>query len=103
MQEFKPYLQPELNLTRFSDILHLPTHHLAYFFREVKRQSFNDYCNECRVEYAKTLMQEGKTSDVTLEAVGILSGFNNRSTFFRAFKKFEGISPGSFMASMSQN
>ena len=93
MQEFKPYLQPELNLTRFSDILHLPTHHLAYFFREVKRQSFNDYCNECRVEYAKTLMQEGKTSDVTLEAVGILSGFNNRSTFFRAFKKFEGISP----------
>jgi AraC-like DNA-binding protein len=69
----------------------------------VKRQSFNDYCNECRVEYAKVLMLEGKSSDMTIEAVGILSGFTNRSTFFRAFKKFEGISPGSFMASMTQN
>ena len=103
MLEFKPYLQPELNLTRFADILHFPPHHLAYFFREVKRQSFNDYCNECRVEYAKVLMLEGKSSDMTIEAVGILSGFTNRSTFFRAFKKFEGISPGSFMASMTQN
>ena len=103
MLEFKPYLQPELNLIRFADILHFPIHHLAYFFREVKRQSFNDYCNECRVEYAKTLMREGKSSDVTLEAVGILSGFTSRSTFFRAFKKFEGISPSSFLSSMTQN
>ncbi len=103
MQEFQTFLQPELNLNRFSDIIQLPAHHLAYYFREVKQQSFNDYCNECRVEYAKSLMVEGKTGELTLEAVGILSGFTNRSTFFRAFKKVEDVSPGSFLAKMTQD
>ena len=102
MQEFQTFLQPDLNLNRFSDILQLPAHHLAYYFREVKKQAFNDYCNECRVEYAKSLMREGKTGELTLEAVGILSGFTNRSTFFRAFKKAEDISPGSFLAKINQ-
>jgi len=103
MHEFQTFLQPDLNLNRFSDILQLPAHHLAYYFREVKKQSFNDYCNECRVEFAKTLILEGKTGDLTLEAVGILAGFTNRSTFFRAFKKVEDISPGSFLAKMNEN
>ena len=102
MREFQPFLQPDLNLIRFSDIIQLPTHHLAYYFREIKKQAFNDYCNECRVEYAKSLMLEGKTGELTLEAVGILSGFTNRSTFFRAFKKAEDISPGSFLVKMNQ-
>lgn len=96
MREFRPYLQPDLNLNRFSEIIQIPAHHLGYYFRAVKKQSFNDYSNECRVEYAKTLILDGKTEDVTLEAIGILSGFSNRSTFMRAFKKKEGTSPGSF-------
>ena len=103
MLEFKSFLQPDLNLNRFSDIIQLPVHHLAYYFREIKKQTFNDYCNKCRVEYAKKLMFEGKTGDLTLEALGILSGFTNRSTFFRAFKKAEDISPGSYLSKMNKN
>ena len=98
MTEFQSFLQPELNLNRFADILQLPAHHLAYYFREIKKQSFNDYINGCRIEYAVSMLRQGKTNDLTLEAVGVLSGFTNRSTFFRAFKKVEGVSPGSFLA-----
>ncbi|MEI7525873.1 MAG: helix-turn-helix domain-containing protein [Mariniphaga sp.] len=103
MKEFQPYLQPQLNLNKFADILQLPAHHLAYFFREFRHQSFNDYNNECRVRHARNLMVEGKTEELTLEAVGLLSGFTNRSTFFRAFKKAEGISPRDFLAKFNQN
>ncbi|MFZ4707610.1 MAG: helix-turn-helix domain-containing protein [Bacteroidales bacterium] len=102
MREFQTFLKSDLNLNRFADIIELPAHHLAYYFREVKKQSFNDYCNECRIEYAKSLILDGKTGDLTLEAVGILSGFTNRSTFFRAFKKVEDISPGAFLVKMNQ-
>ncbi len=98
MQEFQAFLQPDLNLNKFSKIIELPAHHLAYYFREVRKQSFNDYCNECRVDYAKNLIKGGKTGELTLEAVGALSGFTNRSTFFRAFKKAEGVAPGSYLA-----
>lgn len=97
MNEYQSYLLPDINLSKISDLVQIPAHHLAYFFREVKKQSFNDYRNECRVKHAKELMQEGKTSELTLEAIAILSGFGNRSTFFRAFKKAEGVAPGEYI------
>jgi AraC-like DNA-binding protein len=70
MREFQTFLQPDLNLNRFSDIIQVPAHHLAYYFSEVKKQSFNDYCNECRVEFAKGLIRKGKAEELMIEAVG---------------------------------
>ena len=96
MLDFKPFLQHDLNLIQFSVLLNIPVHHLAYFFREVKKQSFINYRNSCRIDHAKNLIKEGKTSELTLEAVGLLSGFTTRNSFFTAFKKIEGISPGAY-------
>ena len=98
MQEKQLFLQPDCNLAQFAVSIDIPNHHLAYFFREIKKQSFNDYRNECRVNYAKKLIMEGKARDLTLEAIGLQSGFTNRNTFFTAFKKVEGISPSAFVA-----
>jgi AraC-like DNA-binding protein len=97
MQEFQPYLQQDFNLTQLSVLVKIPVHHLAYYFREVKKQTFSDYRNAWRVKHAKNLIREGKSSDLTLEAIGILSGFSSRNTFLIAFKKAEGISPQAFL------
>lgn len=102
MNEFQPYLQHDFNLAQFSVLTHFPVHHLAYYFREVKKQSFSDYKNQWRVNHAKALIKEGKALDLTLEAIGLLSGFSNRNTFFIAFKKAEGVSPGVFMSRFSK-
>jgi AraC-like DNA-binding protein len=96
MKEFQPYLQTDFNLTHFSVLTKIPVHHLAYYFREEKKQRFNDYRNEWRVNHAKVLIKEGKANEMTMEAIGLLSGFLTRNTFFTAFKKAEGISPGAF-------
>jgi len=98
MQELQPYLQPDCNLAYFSKLINLPAHHLACYFREVKKQSFNDFRNEWRIIHAKKLIKEGKANELTLEAIGLLSGFSSRTTFFTAFKKVEGTSPGAFAA-----
>ena len=102
MQEENLYLQPDCNLAQFAVTIDIPTHHLTYFFREIKKQSFNDYRNECRVNHAKKLILEGKAERLTLEAIGIISGFTNRNTFFTAFKKLEGISPSTFVSQMDK-
>ncbi|MFZ4521781.1 MAG: helix-turn-helix domain-containing protein [Bacteroidales bacterium] len=96
MKELQPYLQPECNLAYLSKLVKIPVHHLAYYFREEKKQSFNDYRNEWRIKHAKYLIKDGKANELTLEAIGLLSGFSSRNTFFTAFKKAEGISPGAF-------
>jgi YesN/AraC family two-component response regulator len=96
MKEYQPYINPAFNLTELSLLINIPVHHLAYYFREIKKQPFTTYRNEWRVSYAKNLILEGKTSGLTLEAIGALSGFTNRNTFITVFKKIEGVPPGSY-------
>ena len=93
MEEHRLYLQPDCNLAFFSKHINVPAHHLAYYFREVKKKPFNDFRNEWRVNHAKALIQEGKANEITLEAIGSLSGFSSRNAFITDFKKSEGVSP----------
>jgi len=102
MQELHPFLQPEFNLAQLSVLIHIPIHHLAFWFREVKKQSFIDFRNEWRVEHAKQLIREGKSDELTLEAIGLLSGFSARNTFLNAFKKVEGICPQKFLSNVRE-
>lgn len=99
MKEHSPYLNPRFNLLKLSSMIDVPAHHLNYLFREVKQQAFNDYRNNLRVEYAISLLQQGKADELTLEAIGEQSGFSSRSSFFNAFKKATGKAPGSFLTS----
>lgn len=98
MKELQPYLQSECNLASMAKLTNIPAHHISFFFREVKHQSFNDYRNSWRVEHAKNLILEGRYNDLSIEGIGALSGFSSRNTFYNAFKKIEGISPGSYAA-----
>lgn len=102
MDEFKPYLQAGFNLATLSKLINLPAHHLAYYFREEKKQAFTNYRNERRVDHAKKLMHEGKITHITLEAIGLLSGFSSRNAFFTAFKKAEGTTPGAYAAHITK-
>ena len=101
METYRPYLQADCNLAYISRLLEIPMHHLAFYFREEKKQSFNDFRNEYRVRYARQLIRQGKAKEMTLEAIGLLSGFSTRKTFIAAFKKVEGVPPGVFLSRLS--
>lgn len=103
MAELKPYLIPDCNLYNFSVLIRIPSHHLAYYFREVKKQHFNDYRNYWRVSHAKNLIREGKLNELTIEAIGFLSGFSTRNTFLTSFKKVEGITPSEYAARIKKS
>ncbi|OFX62578.1 MAG: hypothetical protein A2066_20050 [Bacteroidetes bacterium GWB2_41_8] len=96
MEQHKLYLEPDCNLAFFSKHINVPAHHLAYYFREVKKKPFTDFRNEWRITHAKALIKEGKANEITLEAIGSLSGFSSRNAFITDFKKSEGVSPSVF-------
>ena len=98
MQESQPFLRPEFSMTQFSVLTQVPVHHLAHYFRDERKQSFNDYRDEWRIHFAKQLIRDGKAYGMTLEAIGLQSGFVTRNTFTIAFKKAEGISPRDFVS-----
>jgi AraC-like DNA-binding protein len=103
MKDQKPFLKSDFNLPQLSVLLNIPVHHLAYFFREHLHQTFNDYRNKFRIDHAKQLIMAGKARDLKLEAIGNLSGFTSRNTFFIAFKRAEGISPSDFASRYKDN
>lgn len=102
MEKYQPYTNPGFNLAELSVLIHIPAHHLSCYFREEKKQSFVDYRNEWRVKHAKTLMKEGKNMEMTLEAIGLLSGFPNRDSFRAAFQRIEGVTPTIFTGQKQQ-
>jgi AraC-like DNA-binding protein len=102
IQEYQPYLQPDFNLTQLSAQIHIPIHHLYYYFREEKKQHFNDYINEWRVNHAKNLIKKGLTKEHTLEAIGLNSGFPNRNSFSTTFHKVEGITPSAYVSQIKK-
>lgn len=97
MMKHKPYLKPDFNINKLAVEIDVPLHHLGYYLRLIKMQSFTDYRNSWRIEHAKTLMSEGKVSELTLEAIASLSGFSNRNSFRITFQKTEGITPSQFV------
>jgi AraC-like DNA-binding protein len=54
-------------------------------------------------EYAKSLILDPNYANITLEAIGNTAGFGSRTTFFNAFKKFEGISPSDFLKTIDHS
>jgi AraC-like DNA-binding protein len=97
------YLQADFSLTQISDEIGIPAHHLTYYFNSVKKESFSDWRNQLRVEYALGFLKQGISNQLTLEGIGLNAGFKSYSTFIRSFKKVTKKTPSDYLESISQN
>ena len=61
--------------------------------------NFKSYINEYRVDEAKRLLDEDKYLVRTIDAIAGETGFTNRSSFYRVFKRSQGISPSDYRMS----
>jgi AraC-like DNA-binding protein len=87
----KPYLNNELRLQELAEMLNIPPHHLSQVINEHLHTTFFDCINRHRVEEAKKLIA-GDTGSPLLE-IAFKAGFNNKTSFTNAFKKFAGQTP----------
>ncbi len=93
MENKKSYLDKRLSLSSMSERLNVLPNHISQVVNEKSKMNFNDFVNKFRVEAAKSLLQNSKTTHLTLEAISEESGFNSTSTFNAAFKKHTGHTP----------
>lgn len=97
LQETKIYTDPDLKIGTIAEKLGVTSHKLSYVFSQHLHTSYYDYIYEYRVEEFKRLAQADKKQTYTLVALSEKAGFNSRATFFRAFKKLEGVTPGDYL------
>jgi AraC-like DNA-binding protein len=97
MEEFEPFKRKDLTLVKFAKEVGLHSHHVSRVINEKLDQNFSDFVNSYRVELARKLLVKDLLQRYTISGIGDESGFNSRSAFYNAFKKFAGMSPGEFI------
>ena len=92
------FMQSDFNVSRAAELLDVSVAYLSRCFKEMSGINLLAYISGVRISYAKELMSKEKIS--VMEAA-CRAGFENPNTFIRAFKKYEGITPGNYLKTQS--
>lgn len=96
IKENRPYLNADLNIKMLSEQIGIGVHCLSETINKKFQKNFFDFINEYRVDEAKKILSSTDLQKYTIDSISILSGFGSRSSFYTAFKKHTGTSPGEY-------
>ncbi len=103
LEEEKVFLDDSLTLVAFAAKLDLSKKYVSDLFNQRLGNSFKDVINQYRVKEAQEIMQNETDNHTQLIAIGHESGFNNKVSFYRAFKRYTGKSPSEYFQSLATN
>jgi AraC-like DNA-binding protein len=87
------YLNPQYSLENLSEELKMSTSSLSKIINTESEYNFSDYINFLRIEKSKELLLSDDYKNYTILSIGLECGFNSKSTFYLAFKKFTNTTP----------
>jgi len=95
MQEQQVYRQNELCLLDLAQLLGISVHQLSELLNVHVGVNFYEYINGYRLQFACNLL---KSPDCQLRILDIAfeAGFNNKNSFYRAFKEGLGLTPNQY-------
>ncbi len=86
------YLQADISMQKVADLLHTNRTYLSAAIQEVLNTNFPTLINKYRIEKARTMLMDN-SQKYSIEGIALNVGFNSKSTFNTAFKKFTGVTP----------
>ena len=89
------YAQSCMSISRVAEHLNLTASYASALYKRQTGQAMLDTINLTRIHHAKLLLTG---SHMSLEQVAEKVGYYNSSSFIRAFKKYESITPGQYRA-----
>ncbi len=96
MEQEKPYLNPSLSLDKLARRLAIPSRYLSQIINESLGVNFFDFVNSYRIEEAKILLLDTSNGHRSILDLLYDAGFNSKSVFNRAFKRYSGMTPSEF-------
>ncbi|MCD9023769.1 helix-turn-helix domain-containing protein [Cohnella silvisoli] len=89
-QHFK---EDDLSLYRISSDLGMTEKYFSHVFKELIGDSFTQFLEKTRMDCAVGLLKDDK---VSVNDIARLSGYANPNTFYKAFKRYFGVSPTTY-------
>lgn len=103
LQEIKKYIQdekvytvPDLTIIDIAEKIGAHPKRISGVINSQLNQNFNSYINSFRVEKAKELLRSDIANSLSVEGIGNEVGFQSKSTFYDAFRKYTGTTPSRF-------
>lgn len=96
MQDKKPYLNPEINLAKLSDLLNMKPKQVSLKINQNCSQNFYDLINDYRITEFKQRLKNPESHKLSLLAIAFECGFNSKSTFNHIFKKKMQLTPSEY-------
>jgi AraC family transcriptional regulator len=89
----KAHLHQDLTLAELSPIVQISPYHFLRLFKQSVGVTPHQYILQCRIDRAKYLLQ---SSDQSLAAIALMTGFCDQSHLTRCFKRILGVTPKQF-------
>lgn len=100
VMETKYYLNPSPSLPDLSKKINTSPNYVSQVINEKLNLSFLEMINKYRIEDAKIMIVDPDFNE-TIEGIAYSVGFNSKSTFHSAFKRFTGKTPLEFKNSQN--
>lgn len=101
LDEEKPFTNPNFSISDIALEMKVPHHHVSYCINNIFKMKFTKLRTELRVDYTKKLLQDTFHSNITIDGIAQMAGFNSRSSFYNAFKEVTGKTPIEFLNSIN--
>ena len=102
MENQRPYLNPDLNLSMLAELLHMKPKQLSMKINQNCDQNFYDLVNSYRVRAFKTRLQSPERDKLSLLGHAYESGFYSKSTFNHVFKKTTQLTPSEYLRKLKK-
>ncbi len=90
------HLRDDASLSNLAKELGATTHHLSQVLNESKQVSFQDLLSQYRIREAKRLLKDAANQQTKIEHIADMVGYNSKSAFNTAFKRYTGHTPSEF-------
>ncbi|MTI41414.1 helix-turn-helix domain-containing protein [Fulvivirga lutimaris] len=93
MDTHEVYQNPSLTIFELSKGIGLSSSELSHFLNKYMGKNFFEFTNEYRIERAKKMLKDTENRQLTILEILYSVGFNSKSSFNTAFKKYVGKTP----------
>ncbi|GAA3993599.1 hypothetical protein GCM10022210_54490 [Mucilaginibacter dorajii] len=97
MDEYKPYLDPELTIEKLGGLTHIKKLLLSQTLNKAFNKNFFTFIREYRIRHVEAELKNKSNEERTIMDIAYMSGFNSKTGFNRAFKEVTGKTPTEYL------
>ncbi len=101
MKEEKLYLDADLKMSDLASKLSTSTNILSQVLNQETDKNFFEFVNEYRIAEAVSRLSDPQFSHISILGIAMDSGFSNKNTFNRLFKRHTGLTPTQFVRNLA--